>query len=301
MRIAERYQTGTPCFSFEFFPAKTEKGEARLFDVIRDLAHLGPGFVSVTYGAGGSTRERTLAWIRRIREEVGVEAMHHLTCVGHSRAELSEILEEIVAAGIDNVLALRGDPPQGQAEFVPHEGGFAHAVDLVRLIRERAPELAVGVAGYPEGHLECPDRDLDIQHLKEKVDAGADFVITQLFFDNAFYYDFVDRARRAGITVPIVPGIMPITSFEQIQRFTRICGATLPMRLILELERRQDDPEAVTQLGVAHATVQCVELLDRGAPGIHFYTLNRSRATRMIFAALTGRGAGSGQGAASGG
>ena len=171
----------------------------------------------------------------------------------------------------------------------------------MRLIRERAPELAVGVAGYPEGHLECPDRDLDIQHLKEKVDAGADFVITQLFFDNAFYYDFVDRARRAGITVPIVPGIMPITSFEQIQRFTRICGATLPMRLILELERRQDDPEAVTQLGVAHATVQCVELLDRGAPGIHFYTLNRSRATRMIFAALTGRGAGSGRGAASGG
>lgn len=287
MRVDELYRRDEPCFSFEFFPPKTEPGEERLFQTLHELAPLGPGFVSVTYGAGGSTRAKTLDWTRRIHEEVGLEVMHHLTCLGHTRAELEAIVDRIVAAGLENILALRGDLPQGGN---PHPEGLHHAVDLVRLVRERDPQVAVGVAGYPEGHLECRDRGEDIRHLKEKVDAGADFVITQLFFDNAFYYDFVDRCRTAGITVPIVPGLMPITNFEQIQRFTRMCGATLPMRLLLELERRRDDPEAIVQLGVAHATIQCVELLDRGAPGVHFYTLNKSKATRMIFAALTGRG-----------
>jgi len=290
MRIPERYRSGEPCFSFEFFPPKTEKGEAKLFETLADLKRLSPGFVSVTYGAGGSTRDRTLAWTRRIREETGIEAMHHLTCVGHTKDELRTIVDRIADAGIENVLALRGDPPRGEGAFVPAQGGPAHASELVELIHEKKRGLAVGVAGYPEGHPECEGRALDIERLKQKVDAGAEFVLTQLFFSNAFYYDFVDRARKAGIDVPIVPGIMPITNFEQISRFTRQCGATIPMQLMLELEARHHDPEAVIQLGVAHATVQCVELLDRGAPGIHFFTLNKSKATRMILAALTGRG-----------
>ncbi|NTX03591.1 MULTISPECIES: methylenetetrahydrofolate reductase [NAD(P)H] [unclassified Myxococcus] len=289
MKIRNRLNPSNPCFSFEFFPPKTDEGVANLLKTLEDLAPLEPGFVSVTYGAGGSTRDRTLELVTRIKAETGIEAMAHLTCVGHTREELRELLQRLADAKMDNVLILRGDPPQGQKSFVTAEGGFTYATELVRFIREEDFNFCLGGACYPEGHVETASRDDDLRHLKAKVDAGLDFVVTQLFFDNAFYFDFVERARRAGINVPIVPGIMPITNFEQVQRFTRMCGATVPMRLGLQLERVKDQPDAVVQLGVAHATVQCMELLSRGVPGIHFYTLNKSPATRMIVSALRAR------------
>ncbi|WP_426731656.1 methylenetetrahydrofolate reductase [NAD(P)H] [Myxococcus faecalis] len=286
MKIRNRLNPSNPCFSFEFFPPKTDEGVANLLRTLEDLAPLEPGFVSVTYGAGGSTRDRTLELVTRIKRQTGIEAMAHLTCVGHTREELRDVLQRLADAKLDNVLVLRGDPPQGQATFQPTEGGFSYASELVRFIREEDFNFCLGGACYPEGHVETASRDDDLRHLKAKVDAGLDFVVTQLFFDNAFYFDFVERARRAGINVPIVPGIMPITNYEQVQRFTRMCGTTVPMRLGLQLERVKDQPEALVQLGVAHATVQCMELLSRGVPGIHFYTLNKSPATRMIVSAL---------------
>ncbi|SEU31843.1 5,10-methylenetetrahydrofolate reductase (NAD(P)) [Myxococcus fulvus] len=286
MKIRNRLNPSNPCFSFEFFPPKTDEGVANLLRTLEDLAPLEPGFVSVTYGAGGSTRDRTLELVTRIKQQTGIEAMAHLTCVGHTREELRDVLQRLADAKLDNVLVLRGDPPQGQTTFQPTEGGFSYASELVQFIREEDFNFCLGGACYPEGHVETASRDDDLRHLKAKVDAGLDFVVTQLFFDNAFYFDFVERARRAGINIPIVPGIMPITNYEQVQRFTRMCGATVPMRLGLQLERVKDQPEALVQLGVAHATVQCMELLSRGVPGIHFYTLNKSPATRMIVSAL---------------
>ncbi|WP_309897312.1 methylenetetrahydrofolate reductase [NAD(P)H] [Archangium sp.] len=289
MKIRNRLNPSDPCFSFEFFPPKSDEGVNNLLKTLAELAPLEPGFVSVTYGAGGSTRDKTVELVSRIKRETGIEAMAHLTCVGHTREELRDMLRRLAEAKVDNVLALRGDPPQGQTTFQPVEGGFRHATELVRFIREEDFNFCLGGACYPEGHVETVSRDEDLRHLKAKVDAGLDFVVTQLFFDNAFYFDFVERARRIGINVPIVPGIMPITNFEQVHRFTRMCGATVPMRLGLQLERVKDQPEAVMQLGVAHATVQCMELLSRGVPGIHFYTLNKSPATRMIVSALRTR------------
>jgi methylenetetrahydrofolate reductase (NADPH) len=284
MRIAERLAQPEPCFSFEFFPPKTDEGVASLMTTIGELADLQPGFVSVTYGALGSSRQRTLEVATHIKAATGIEPMAHLSCVGHTSDELSAILTSLVSSGIENVLAIRGD---GSPTAASADGrSFQYASELVRFVRHDRPTLCVGAAAHPEGHLECPDRARDLAHLKAKVDQGVDFLITQLFFDNAFYFDFVRRARQARIRVPIVPGIMPITNFEQIDRFTRLCGATLPMRLLLELEKRRNDSEAIQQLGIAHATLQCQELLARGVPGIHFYTLNRSRATQMILAAL---------------
>jgi methylenetetrahydrofolate reductase (NADPH) len=290
VKIRTRLNPSKPCFSFEFFPPKTPEGEAQLWATLEDLRTLDPGFVSVTYGAGGSTRDRTIELVTQIKARTGIEAMAHLTCVGHTRAELGTVLERLAAARVENVLALRGDPPKGQATFSATDGGFQYASELVAFIRELDLGFGVGVAGYPEGHVETPSREADLKNLKTKVDEGSDFIISQLFFDNAFYFDFVERARRAGVNVPIVPGIMPITNYEQIQRFVRMCGTTVPMRLQLALEKVKDDHDAVMQLGVAHATVQCMELLSRGVPGIHFYTLNRSPASRMIVSALQARG-----------
>lgn len=289
MKIRNRLNPSNPCFSFEFFPPKSDDGVRNLLATLEDLAELDPGFVSVTYGAGGSTRDRTVDLVTRIKQTSGIEAMAHLTCVGHTQEELKEILDRLAAAKIENVLLLRGDPPQGEKTFVPVPGGFQYASQLVAFVSQNDYPFSLGGACYPEGHIETPSRDEDLKHLKEKVDAGLDFLITQIFFDNAFYFDFVERARRQGINIPIVPGIMPITNFEQVERMTRMCGATVPMRLRLQLERVKNDPVAVTQLGVAHATVQCMELLARGVPGIHFYTLNKSPATRMIVTALKGR------------
>jgi methylenetetrahydrofolate reductase (NADPH) len=285
MRIAELLDRQRPVFSFEFFPPKTDEGEQTLrstLDVLKDDA---PDYVSVTYGAGGATRNRTVEITKSIKRDHGIEAMAHLSCVGEPREGLVEILEEIQAAGIENVLALRGDPPRGESRWQPHPGGLRYSVELIRLIKERF-DFCVGAAGFPEVHLDAPDRASDLRYAKEKVDAGADFLITQLFFDNDTYFDYVEEARGAGIDVPIIPGIMPITNHGQIKRFTEMCGATIPADLEEQLDGRADDPEAVAELGVAYATLQCSDLLAQGAPGIHFYTLNRSPATRAILAAL---------------
>jgi methylenetetrahydrofolate reductase (NADPH) len=285
MRIADRLRQGPPCFSFEFFPPRSQEGVAQLYATLKELADLQPGFVSVTYGAGGSTRQLTVELTSAIKRETGIEAMAHLTCVGHGRGELAEILERLRAAGVDNVLALRGDPPKDLPSFTPADG-FAHGNELMRFIRERGHPFCIGGACYPEAHLESEGLDAEIEHTRRKIADGAEFLITQLFYDNAFYFHFVERARKAGITCPIVPGLMPITNIAQIERITRMCGATVPMRLRLALEKRKDDPEAVLELGVAHATLHAADLLANGAPGVHFYTLNRSRASRMIVTAL---------------
>jgi methylenetetrahydrofolate reductase (NADPH) len=266
-----------PVFSFEFFPPKTDEGEQNLRAALTALRELEPDFVSVTYGAAGSTRGLTLQLTKWIKQELGIEAMAHLSCVGATSDELCVILE--------NVLALRGDPPRGEPSWQPHPGGLRYSSELTALIAERYP-MSVGAACFPEVHPEASDRASDLRFLKHKVEAGASFLITQLFFDNEAYFQFVEDARAAGIDVPIIPGIMPITDVGQIKRFTDICGACIPQTLLEELEKRAPFPNEVLQLGVSYATLQCAELLARGAPGIHFYTLNRSPATRAILAAL---------------
>ncbi|HEX9290238.1 MAG TPA: methylenetetrahydrofolate reductase [NAD(P)H] [Anaeromyxobacteraceae bacterium] len=281
-------ERGEPIFSFEFFPPKTDDGVRQMFEAVEALRPLGPAFVSVTYGAGGSTRQRTIELVTRLKRETEIEAVAHITCAGASRQEIGQVLDEIAAAGIQNVLALRGDPPRGEQKFDAHPEGFRYASELVAFIRsERARwKFCIGVAGYPEGHVETPDLARDLANLKTKVDAGADFLVTQLFFGNAHYFRFVERARAAGIGVPIMPGIMPLTNVDQIERFTAMCGAQIPPLLRAAMEVRRSDPEAALQLGVAYASLQCADLLRRGAPGIHFYTLNRSPSTRAIVAAL---------------
>ena len=285
MRIDQILEERRPSFSFEFFPPKDDEGMARLRRALAELREDEPAFVSVTYGAGGSTRDRTVEITREIKEEFGLEAMAHLSCVGTTVDELRTILDEIESAGIENVLALRGDAPRGETEWRPHPGGLRYSTELATLISE-SYDFAIGAACFPEVHPEAPDLDHDLGFLKEKLTAGASFLITQLFFDNDLYFDFVREARERGITVPIIPGIMPITNFAQIKRFTEMCGASIPEELERELAARADDADAVVELGVAYATLQCSELLARGAPGIHFYTLNRSTATRAILAAL---------------
>jgi methylenetetrahydrofolate reductase (NADPH) len=274
-----------PVFSFEFFPPKTPEGEKSLQDALATLRALEPSFASVTYGAGGSTRSRTIEITKQIKTEHGIEAMAHLSCVGTTKDDLRAILDEIEAAGIDNVLALRGDPPRGETEWRPHPGGLRYSTELARLISQ-SYDFCVGAACFPEVHPDAPDLESDLRFLREKVDAGARFLITQLFFDNRLYFDFVDNARAVGIDLPIVAGIMPITNVEQIKRFTSMIDASIPPPLLEQLELRADDPAAVLDLGVAYATLQCAELLARGAPGIHFYTLNKSPATRAILSAL---------------
>ncbi len=289
MRIDELLASGRPSFSFEFFPPKTDEAVRQLSETVGELRTLEPTFVSVTYGAGGSTRERTLEIVSHIKRDHGIESMAHLTCVGSSRDELKTVLDRLRDAGIENVLALRGDPPKGQHTFQRTAGGFGHANELVAFIKETYGDtFCVGAACYPEGHPEAHGLDHDVTNLRRKVDAGCSFLISQLFFDNAFYFQLVERARAAGITVPIIPGLMPVTNTGQIERFTLMCGATLPPRLRLELDRRREDLAATVQLGVAYASAQAAGLLLGGAPGIHFYTLNRSSATRDIFAALRG-------------
>jgi methylenetetrahydrofolate reductase (NADPH) len=286
MRIRELFDRGEPVFSFEFFPPKTEAGEQALLRTIARLRELAPSFVSVTYGAGGSTREKTIDIVTRIKREHGIEAMAHLTCVGHDRDEIAAILDRLQAAGIENVLPLRGDPPQGAARFERPPNGFGHASELVAFIRARGYPFCLAGAGYPEGHQECRDLALDIAHLRAKVDAGVDFVISQLFYDNADYFAFVERARAAGIGVPLMPGIMPITNLAQIERIARLCGARIPAELSARLHAAEGDEAAVQAIGVDYATRQCRALLDGGAPGVHFYTLNQSPATAAILAAL---------------
>jgi methylenetetrahydrofolate reductase (NADPH) len=286
VRIDEIIATkGEPTFSFEFFPPKTDDGERNLRAALEALRPMEPDFASVTYGAGGSTRDRTLEIVTTLKRDHGIETMAHLTCVGSSVAELRKTLDRIRDAGIDNVLALRGDPPRGETEWRAHPEGLSYSSELAELIASNYA-FAIGAACFPECHPEAPDLQHDIEFLKSKVAAGASFLITNVFFDNEAYFRYVEEARAAGITVPIVPGIMPITNVAQIKTITGLCGATIPERLLEALEIRAEDPESVAELGVSYATLQCAELLARGAPGIHFYTLNRSPATRAILAAL---------------
>jgi methylenetetrahydrofolate reductase (NADPH) len=291
MRISERLRSRAPFFSFEFFPPKTDAGVASLMDALATLRALDPAYVSVTYGAGGSTRDRTIEIAKRIKHEVGIEVLAHVTCSGSTADELRALMRDLESAGIENVLALRGDPPKGSASFAAVEGGFRYASDLVAML-EREFDFCIAGACYPEKHPEAVSLHDDLDALERKVNAGARFLITQLFFDNARYVEFVARVRARGITVPVIPGIMPITNYDQIERFTAMCGATIPPGLRTELDARRNEPEAVAELGVAYATLQSVELLDRGAPGIHFYTLNRSPATRAVVSALTASGFG---------
>jgi methylenetetrahydrofolate reductase (NADPH) len=288
MRIDERLATSSePCFSFEFFPPHSDAGERNLGRALAELSRLKPTFVSVTYGAGGSLeqRKKTVDIVSHIKRDYGMEAMAHFTCVGATTDELRAMLDTMRDAGVENVLALRGDPPRGETEWTATEGGLSYSRELIELIRSEY-DVAIGAACFPETHIHAADAASDLRYCKEKVDAGAKFLVTQLFFDNAHYYDFVARAREIGIDVPIIPGIMPVGDTRQIKRFTEMCGAKIPEPFLRDLEAHADEPGAVADLGVAYATLQCADLLANGAPGIHFYTLNRSPATRAILSAL---------------
>jgi methylenetetrahydrofolate reductase (NADPH) len=288
MRIDERIASSDePSFSFEFFPPKTDQGERNLGRALAELSLLKPTFVSVTYGAGGSVaqKQKTIEIVRHIKRDYGMEAMAHFTCVGATVDELRSTLNLMREGGVENVLALRGDPPQGQSEWTATEGGLSYSRELIELIRDTY-DFCIGAACFPETHMDAASAEADLRYAKEKIDSGARFLITQLFFDNNFYYDFVSRARDMGIDVPIIPGIMPVTNYEQLKRFTTMCGASIPGELTHELELRAAQPDAVADFGVAYATLQCADLLANGAPGIHFYTLNKSPSTRAILSAL---------------
>jgi methylenetetrahydrofolate reductase (NADPH) len=287
VKISEILARGAPVISFEFFPPKTAEGDAALVRTIDALRPLGPSFVSVTR-TGAKPREATVELVARIRT-LGIEGAAHITCIEAAPAEITAVLDLIVARGIENVVALRGDLPSDPGFRRPADA-FPYAADMIRFIRGRGYPLCLAGAGYPEGHPECRDLRRDIGHLKAKVDAGLDLVITQLFYDNGHYFAFVERARRAGIRVPIVPGIMPITNVAQIERITALSGNEIPSPLRARLERVRDDEQATLAVGVEYATGQCVELLRGGAPGIHFYTLNKSSATRAIFEHLRREG-----------
>jgi methylenetetrahydrofolate reductase (NADPH) len=288
VRITNLHSGSRPVFSFEFFPPKDEAAAETLMATVAELRDMHtPDFVSVTYGAGGSTRDRTLKTIARVQGELKLTSMAHLTCVGHTKDELHGIVAQLVEAGVENILALRGDPPKGESEFVATEGGFSYAVELVRFLREEF-DVCIGAACYPECHPESKTRQDDLEYARLKVEAGADFLTTQLFFDNRDYFEYVEQARARGIDVPVVPGIMPVTNLKQIKRFTNMCGASIPAELVERLERVQDDPGAVMAIGIEHAILQCRDLIENGAPGVHFYTLNKSYATRAILAALRG-------------
>ena len=288
MRIDEILKRDQPVFSVEFFPPKSEEGRATLFETVRVLSELEPDFFSVTYGAGGSTRDRrtTLEITKAIREEHGVEAMAHLNCVGETAEGLRSVVDDLAGSGIENVLALRGDPPRGEPDFVQPEGGLGSAAELTGMISASHPELAIGGACFPEVHPEAESLEADIAYLKTKVENGASFLITQLFFDNRVYFDFLEAARAAGIEAPIIPGVIPISSYSQVRRTCELCDASLPEHLVAALEALGGDERAESAFGVAYGAQQCAELLAAGAPGIHFYALNRWPATRAILSAL---------------
>ena len=285
MRIDEIIASKAPTFSVEFFPPKTEEATTSLFETARALRELDPDFVSVTYGAGGSTREGTVEITRALKDELGYETMAHLSCVGETTEGLAATLDRIAEAGIENVFALRGDPPRGQADFVQPEGGLGSAAELAAFIDE-GWDFTLGGACFPEVHPEAPDLETDLAYLRTKVEAGASFLITQLFFDNQVYLDFVAAARATGIEVPILAGVIPVASFAQTKRICELCDATIPARLEAAFAAAGGDERAEFELGIAYAAQQCSELLLAGAPGIHFYALNRAPATRAVLGAL---------------
>ncbi|HEX79444.1 MAG TPA: methylenetetrahydrofolate reductase [NAD(P)H] [Dehalococcoidia bacterium] len=276
--LAEKEMT----YSFEFFPPKTEKGVEKLFEVAGEYKELNPDWFTVTYGAGGSTRELTMELVDQFQKRFGVPTMHHFTCVGHSKDELANIIEEMKRRNICNILALRGDPPAGVENWEPAPNGLEYSYQLVELIREHNGFFSVGVAGFPEGHIDCPDKETDTKHLKMKIDAGSDFVITQLFFDNKDYFDYVNRLKAASIGVKVLPGILPITDYKKLIRFCAGCGATIPKRVHDIFRPIDGDEEATYKAGIDFVIEQCNELLDGGAPGLHFYTLNKLDPVREV-------------------
>ena len=285
MRIDQIIATRAPTFSVEFFPPKSAEATEQLFETARELRALEPDFVSVTYGAGGSTRDGTVEITQALKDELGYETMAHLSCVGESRDGLATTLDRIAAAGIENVFALRGDPPRGQEDFEQPEGGLGSAGELAAFISE-GWDFAIGGACFPEVHPEAPDLDTDLTYLKTKVDSGAGFLITQLFFDNRVYFDFVRAARAKGIEVPILAGVIPVASYAQTVRICELCDASIPAPLEAAFEAVGGDPQREFELGIAYASQQCDELLIAGAPGIHFYALNRAPATWAVLSAL---------------
>lgn len=284
--ISDLFAQQRPLRSLEFFPPRDDAGVEALRATASALKRMNPDFVSVTYGAGGTTRDRTAQVSALLKNELGFTVMPHLTCVGHSGAELGEIADRIHAGGFRNIMTLRGDPPKGATQFQVATDGLRNASELVSLLKARHPDFCLGVAGYPEKHPEALSLEADLTHLRRKVDNGAAFVTTQLFFDNTQYYRFVERCRAAGITVPIVPGIMPVLSLKQIQRFTQMCGATLPKQLITRLEVAAEDTDVVETIGIDWALTQIRGLLANGAPGYHLYILNRAKGALALTAGL---------------
>ena len=286
MTLAACYGPNKFGLSFELFPPKTEQGETSLFEHLKELMKFEPHYVTCTYGAGGSTREKTLDIVTRVRREFGCPVASHLTCVGATKEDLRQYLALAHERGVQNIVALRGDPPVGETSFKPVAGGLQYANQLVELIRAEFPQFGVAVAGYPETHQEAPSAEIDLDNLKRKVDAGADIVITQLFYDNADFFRFRDRYDAAGIRAPLVPGLLPITNFSQIKRITSLCAAKLPPQLVSDLEAQGDDLAGQFQVGVSSAVAQLRSLLSSGIPGVHFYVLNRSDATSQILQAV---------------
>ncbi|MGJ8652939.1 MAG: methylenetetrahydrofolate reductase [NAD(P)H] [Opitutaceae bacterium] len=290
LSIKQRLEATEPLFSIEFFPPKSDSTAEQLLRTAERLRSYSPDFASITYGAGGSTRSRTLKYARSLQEDYGYNVMPHLTCVGHSRDELKQIIAEFKEAGLSQIMALRGDPPKGETDFTPHPDGLSYANELVNLINEVYPECVLGVAGYPEKHPEAPSAEIDLLNLKRKVDAGADFVTTQLFFDNQSYFDFVNNCSRAGINIPILPGLMSITSRAQAIRFCEMCGTAIPTELDDKLLAAGDDKAAVEAVGVEWTYQQARELLEKGAPGLHLYIMNRSQPATALMEKLQGAG-----------
>ena len=284
--ISELFAQHRPLRSLEFFPPKDEAGVEALRLTANNLKRISPDFVSVTYGAGGTTRERTAQVSRLLRQEIGFTVMPHLTCVGHTRDELNGVADQLHAGGYRNIMTLRGDPPKGQTEFVPYQDGLRYGSDLVALLKARHPDFCLGVGGYPEKHPEAPSLEVDLDNLKRKVDAGAAFITTQLFFDNAVYYRFVEKCRARGITVPIVPGIMPVLSLKQVKRFTEMCGAHLPPQLVTRLEVAAENADVVEMVGIDWALNQIRGLLANSAPGYHLYIMNRAKSALALAAGL---------------
>ena len=285
MRIGEIIRSNRPVFSVEFFPPKTGEGRIQLMETARTLSSLELDFVSVTYGAGGSNRDGTVDITTALKDEVGLEVMAHLSCVGETKEGLAATLDRLAETGIENIFALRGDPPRGETNFVQPEGGLGSSAELAAFIKENY-DFAVGGACFPEVHPEAPDLDTDLNYLKQKVDAGAEFLVTQLFFDNSAYFKFVDAAREKGIDVPILAGIIPVTGYAHTKRICDLCDATIPAHLEQAMLAAEGDAEAEFNLGVAYAAQQCAELLAAGAPGIHFYALTKAPATRAVLGAL---------------
>ena len=274
--ISRKFEEDSPVISVEFYPPKGENGAEQILKAARELTEISPDFVSITYGAGGTTRERTIQYATLLKKEAGFDVMPHLTCVGHSRKELSIVLEAFHNAGFRNIMALRGDPPKGETAFKPHPDGLGYASELVAFIRENYPDFCLGVAGYPEKHPEAANFESDLKNLKIKVDAGANFITTQLFFNNDDYFNFVDACRNIGITIPIIAGLLPVISAGQISRFCAMCGAAIPEELQAKVNDAGDDDNRVVEIGIDWVTQQISELIEKGAPGVHLYIMNRS-------------------------